>query len=176
MADETQDQAVAETAPELPGTPAVEAAQEPGDNGAVTAAENEAPKTYADLGAWRKARADKWILPSGLTVITRRGVTVLDLIGEGEIPESLVQFFDMAFKSGGQLEIDRDSINPELMPAVLSAFNAMARAALIEPAITDTPTDTTITADELTYDDKAAIFERANEGVRRVSKFRPGSG
>ena len=89
-------------------------------------AEAPAPKEYTSLDAWRKAQLEDMTLPSGLVVKIKMGVTLLDLIKEGEIPETLIGFFDMALAKGDgdPLELSTSSIDPEQLPGMVAAFNA----------------------------------------------------
>lgn len=130
------------------------------------------PKTYKDLGAWRKAQLVEWTLPSGLIVKARANVTILDLIEEGAIPESLLGFFQMAMDGETMLSLDKGDVDPEQLPQMIAGFNAMARAVLVEPKIGDQPTEDTITLAELDFNDKAAIFNFAQGGAGRLAPFR----
>ena len=133
---------------------------------------DEKPKTYSSIGSWRAARSESWILPSGLQVETRKGISVLDLIEGGTIPDSLMGFFDMALSGNIELPTDESHIEADMLPKVMAAFNAMAKAALVNPRCTDQPTEDSLGVNELDYMDKAAIFERSQEGVNKVSSFR----
>ena len=134
------------------------------------------PKRYTSLTEWRKAQLEEMALPSGLVVTVKMGVTLLDLIKEGEIPETLIGFFDMALggKEGDPLELDQTSLDPEQLPGMVAAFNAMAKAVIVDPPITEHPTDDSLGIDELGWADKAAIFYNANEGAMDLAPFREG--
>jgi hypothetical protein len=129
-------------------------------------------EAYESLAEWRNARSETWTLPSGLKIKTRKGISIMDLIGDQEIPDTLIGFFEMALSGDGEIARDAADVDPSQLPAVLSAFNAMAKAAVIEPKITDLPTDETLGVNELSYEDKAAIFERTQAGANEIGPFR----
>lgn len=133
------------------------------------------PKEYVDLSAWRKAREEAWTLPSGLQVVTRQGLSIMDLFEDGEIPDSLLGFYEMAL-SAGQTEIPTTEaeVDPKMLPGVMSAFNSMAKAALIRPPCKDQPTEDALGVMELSYEDKAAIFDRVQRGANAAAPFREG--
>ena len=133
---------------------------------------DEKKKEYSSLSSWRKARSESWTLPSGLQVKTRKGISVMDLIEGGTVPDSLLGFFDMALSGKVEIPTDESQIDASQLPSIVSAFNSMAKAALLEPKCTDPPTDESIGVNELDFNDKAAIFERSQEGIDKVASFR----
>lgn len=136
------------------------------------AAEASKPKTYKDLSAWRRSREESWTLPSGLEVVTRQGLSVMDLLEEGEIPDQLLGFYELALQGRQEIPTEASQVDPKMLPAVMAAFNSMAKAALVRPPCRDKPTEEAIGVNELSYEDKAAIFDYVQRGANTAGNFR----
>lgn len=123
----------------------------------------------ADLRAWRLSREAELELPSGLTVRVRR-VSLQDLAAGGMIPAPLVDVVQRLIddtRSGQMIQPNVKQL-AELGPIL----NVVARAAVIEPALADTPDDEHLGLSELTIEDKADIFRWANSPARALEPFR----
>jgi hypothetical protein len=129
----------------------------------------EAPEMT--LEQWRQSRLLEVVLPSGLPVVLRR-ISLMDLMGQGEVPDTLMGFVDLAM--GGKKE--GVTVEAKHLPAVSQAMAVFAQAALVRPRITDQQSDTTITLNELGFGDREFIFDLLNEGIRAVSPFRGQTG
>ncbi len=102
---------------------------------------------------------------SGLTVRLKR-VSILDLaIGMGEIPAMLGPQIDRLSQNGGQLTAANLA---EFEPLI----NAFVRACVIDPPITDEPTEETLGIKELPIEDKVDILGWAMQGGAPLAKFR----
>ena len=121
-------------------------------------------ETRADLARFRQG--EEHTLPvSGLTVRLRR-VSVLDLaIGMGEIPALLGPKIDQLSENSGQLTAANLA---EFMPLI----NSFCRMCVIDPPITDEPSETTLGIDELPVEDKVDILGWAMQGGAPLAKFR----
>jgi hypothetical protein len=134
---------------------------------ALEMAKEENPKApEMTLEQWRQSRLVEAVLPSGLPVVLRR-ISLMDLMGQGEIPDTLMGFVELALKgNAGKLDVEAKHL-----PAVSQAMADFAQAALVRPSVGDQPSDTTITIDELDFGDREFIFNLLNEDIRRVSPF-----
>lgn len=130
-----------------------------------------------NLAEWRQAQIHEVILPSGLMVKAKKA-SIMDLISGGKIPDNLVAFFEMSMKAqkqgktAKQVQAELPDVSMEDIPAVGEAFDAVALACIVEPPIGPEPTDDVLGVGELSYDDKAVLFEWANEGVMNLRPFR----
>lgn len=123
------------------------------------------------LEQWRQSRLVETVLPSGLPVVLRR-ISLMDLMGQGEIPETLMGFVELSMKS----EKEEVAVEAKHLPAVMQAMGVFAQAVLVRPGVADEPSDTAITLDELDYGDREFIFDLLNEGIRGVTPFRGQAG
>jgi hypothetical protein len=123
------------------------------------------------LEQWRQSRLLETVLPSGLPVVLRR-ISIMDLMGQGEIPDTLMGFVELSLNS----KKEGVTVKAEHLPAVSQAMAVFAQAALVRPGVGDQPSDTTITIDELDYGDREFIFDLLNEGIREVTPFRSQAG
>lgn len=126
-----------------------------------------------DLAAWRKSRIFQVVTPSGLAITMKR-VSLMDLVTQGTVPDSLLGFFDLAMKSAkksadGQGKVEMEA---EQIPELVQAFNAVAKACVIDPPLADEADDEHLSVDELPFNDKGFIFEKANEEAESLKPFR----
>jgi hypothetical protein len=124
-----------------------------------------------NLSQWRESRIHEMDLPSGLH-ITLRDVTMTDLMLTGKLPASVVDFANDANKNGASSvnlkEITKNGAEFKSM------LDALVEITLVTPLIGNTPDDTHITLDELSGDDKMAIFNFINREVEQIKSFREG--
>ena len=117
-----------------------------------------------NLADWLETRTLETVTPSGLKIKMRR-VGLLDLLTQGGVPEPL-----LAILSSGA---DNITVDPEQLPEVMGAFDAMAKACLIEPEVIDGRSrDGKLGVDDLPYEDKEFIFGLANEEATALEPFR----
>ena len=117
-----------------------------------------------NLADWLETRTLETVTPSGLAIKMRR-VGLLDLLTQGGVPEPL-----LALLSSGT---DNITVDPEQLPEVMGAFDAMAKACLIEPEIIDGRSrDGKLGLEDLPYEDKEFIFGLANEEAEALEPFR----
>ena len=117
-----------------------------------------------NLANWLETRTLETVTPSGLAIKMRR-VGLLDLLTQGGVPEPL-----LALLSSGT---DNITVDPEQLPEVMGAFDAMAKACLIEPEIIDGRSrDGKLGLEDLPYEDKEFIFGLANEEAEALEPFR----
>jgi len=120
-----------------------------------------------NLRDWREKRSatEELALPSGLTVKLRR-FDLIDLVAEGQIPETLDALVRKATSEGFGINEAR-----QFAPLV----NAVARACLVEPAIGEQSDDEHITLTEIPFSDRLEIFQWANGAANALQSFRPES-
>lgn len=124
------------------------------------------------LAEWRSARVHELVLPSGLNVQIR-DASMTDLMLTGKLPDS---FLDMADKSSkeGKKTVDLKSIAQD-GEDFRKMLDALLLLCMIEPRITDTASDETVTLAEIPSDDKMFIFNFLNREVEtQVKSFRAG--
>lgn len=114
-----------------------------------------------NLNEWRARReqGEDAQLPSGLTVQLRQ-VSMLDLAAKGQIPPTLRPQIDALMGSGGKL----DKMSLEAVNKFVGVVDLVVSACLAGPD--------GLTVDELTYQDKIAVFNWANEMSGRLQPFR----
>ena len=122
------------------------------------------------LAQWRASQKHELALPSGLNVLVR-DASLTDLMIAGTIPQTFLNEIAAAAETGS------NKVNVDLKKFAGSQdFGALiqgiVRVCLLEPRIVETPDDDNITLDELSGDDKMAIFEWANREVEAVRPFR----
>jgi hypothetical protein len=116
------------------------------------------------LADWLETRVLETVTPSGLAIKMRR-VGMLDLLTQGAVPEPL-----LAIIAEGKEEI---SVEPEQLPEVMKAFDAMALACLIEPEVIEGRSrDGKLGLADMPYEDKEFIFSLANEEAEALEPFR----
>lgn len=131
-----------------------------------------------DLQTWRAGRRGTVTLPSGLEV-TLQKVALEDLVLSGDIPAPLFRevyglYQEGAFEQAGDAQPSAVEMWAILdkAPEALKLFDAIARAALVEPAVGDTPDAGHILLRELSLQDKEAIFNWAAAGAVALAPFR----
>ncbi|CAG0933640.1 hypothetical protein TFLX_03149 [Thermoflexales bacterium] len=115
----------------------------------------------SNLKAWRSG--EEYLLPGGLEVRLRRA-TLLDLVAQGKIPQTLTGPTEELINNG-QFKIARYQ---EFAPVL----DLLARACIVYPPIGDVPDDDHLSVAELGQDDKMAIYEWASQEVAPLRKFR----
>lgn len=114
-----------------------------------------------NVDEWRKLReqGEDATLPSGLTVQLRQ-VSMLDLASKGEIPQTLKPQIDALMQGGGKLDkMTLDGVNK-----FVGVIDLVVGACLAGPD--------GLKVSELTYQDKIAIFNWANEMSGKLQPFR----
>ena len=121
-----------------------------------------------NLQEWREKQTEAVALPSGLDV-TLRKVDFLTLISLGVLPGALMAKL---------MELEgKQEIEPSELPEYIALFDEVARYALIEPLVGETADETHITLNELSMEDKIAIFKRVNRNASGLAeKFRGDAG
>ena len=132
----------------------------------------------ANLAKWRASRLHKLTLPSGLTVQVV-DVTMTDLAMTGKLPPALATMAKQAARNGAQEfdlakavdDLDFDELfknGPEFM----QLMNQMAMMAVKDPPIAEHGDDDHLGLDDLSGDDKLAIFNWINRESAAVQPFR----
>lgn len=118
-----------------------------------------------DLQTWREMRnrVEEVTLPSGLEV-TLRKVELLDLVGQGDVPETLNVLVKKATSTG----FDVSDVK-----AFMPLLNIVTRACLVQPALSEEADAEHLTLDEIPVGDRLAIFSWANQEADALGKFRP---
>jgi hypothetical protein len=128
-----------------------------------------------DLAHWRASRRHEMDLPSGLHVVIK-DIDMTDLVLTGKLPSSILTEAKKAAEVADVVDLEKMAL--ELMekdgPDFKKMIDAIAAAALLEPAVGPIADDTHITIDELTTDDKLAIMGFVNREVDQLRSFRPG--
>ena len=122
------------------------------------------------LAQWRAGRTEELTLPSGLTITVKR-IGLLDLVGSGELPKPLLGMVDQVMRAGGVVTVEAAEL-----AQYLTLITAAVRLAIIDPPVADVGDDEHLGIDELTADDKLAIFNWMNAPAKAVTPFPPESG
>lgn len=111
-----------------------------------------------NLEQWRKQRqqGEDANLPSGLTVQLRK-VSMLDLAAKGDIPQTLKPQIDGLMRGDSKVTLDTVHKFVEVIDLVVGACLAGPDG---------------LQVDELTYQDKLAVFNWANEMTGKLEPFR----
>jgi hypothetical protein len=125
-----------------------------------------------DLKEWRAARRAELDLPSGLHVTVQR-IELLDLIAQGSIPTPALAMVSDSIKQGTRVEVDLQSF-----AQYADLINAVVRAALISPPLSDVVDAEHMTLDEIPLNDRIAIFNWTMQGAKQIAPFsgEPGAG
>jgi hypothetical protein len=126
-----------------------------------------------NLNEWRKQREEEKTLPSGLQVRLRK-VSLVDLVANGQIPNTLLSSIDDMRKQEG-IDLDAmtaDDIDIEEFPQYAGLYNAVALSCVIEPEIGQEPSDDVLGVEELPFDDRVFIFKWANGEAEKLESFR----
>jgi hypothetical protein len=116
-----------------------------------------------NIAEWRASRQITKDLPSGLTTDLRR-VSLLDLIGQGKIPNTLFGMISNLDK--GEVEI-----TPELIAEITPMLNVLVKATMVNPPVADASDADHIGLDEMEFVDKLFIFQWANAAIKGVAPF-----
>ena len=119
-----------------------------------------------DLNAWRQGRQETLTLSCGLTVTVRK-VDLLDLAATGQIPVPL----HAAVQQMLAQQQDAGGLDVTTLPERAAVIDLIVAAALIEPRISDEPSESTITLNELPFVDRISIFSWAHEEAAQVATF-----
>mgnify|MGYP000971814741 CR=1 FL=1 len=114
-----------------------------------------------NLEEWRKRRqqGEDATLPSGLTVQLRQ-VSMLDLAAKGEIPQTLKPQIDALMQGGNKVK----DVTLDGLYKFVGVIDLVVGACLAGPE--------GLAVDELSYGDKVAIFNWANEASGKLQPFR----
>lgn len=120
------------------------------------------------LDEWRKDRTVTFDVPSGLTVTVRRA-NLVDLASLGRVPTPLANMVNewIAGKSVTVTTVDDFKAYGDVVDLVV-------KAVMVEPLVADAGAgdEGHIGLDELTLDDRTAIFNAANKESIRLEPFR----
>lgn len=116
-----------------------------------------------NLQEWRAHRQgnEAFTLPSGLEV-TLKPVTLQDLVIQGKIPDTLFSAIDdlgERAKKPNALE----GLNVTDLAEMAQIMTIVCRAAIVAP--------TELDVNELPFDDRIAIFNRANQEAAKLAPF-----
>lgn len=114
-----------------------------------------------NLEEWRKQRqqGEDATLPSGL-VVQLRQVSMLDLAAKGQIPQTLKPQIDALMQNGVKIT----KVSLDAMSKFVGVIDLVCEACLAGPD--------GLKVEELTYQDKLAIFSWANEMAGKLEPFR----
>lgn len=131
--------------------------------------------TVTSVQAWRAQNTPVEVrLPSGNVALLRK-VHLLDLAMGGSIP-STIMTRAMDEKKAGTLSVEGMLRDPEELQRWMGAINPVVIAAFVEPRVGETRTDDTLGIDEISAEDKLAVFAWANAGAERLAEFRRSAG
>ena len=112
-----------------------------------------------NLAEWRARQAgEEWTLPSGLDVKLKK-VALVDLAQGGKIPQTLRAPVDEMMKFKGT-----DRVGLENITDFAAVVDLVVSSCLVGPE--------GLTAEELPWDDKMAIFKWANQTADKLVPFR----
>lgn len=136
---------------------------------------NQAQKAKrVTLAEWRAKRMHEMDLPSGLTV-KLRDVDMSDLVLTGGIPNTLLDLFgNVDPTKTSEQEIGQKMLGENGQDFAVF-LNGIVKATLVEPAIGDSPDDTHIMLDELSFADKIEILNWVNREAGAMRPFREGT-
>jgi hypothetical protein len=117
-----------------------------------------------NLAKWRANRKHELTLPSGL-IVEVRDATMTDLVLAGTLPPALLAEVEKG-ASGGQADLSRLAGTPDFGKLV----NELVKVCVVDPPIADQTDDEHIGLDELTGDDRMAIFTWANREVAAMKE------
>lgn len=123
------------------------------------------------LAQFRAKQIQELPLPSG-TVVFLKDVTMTDLMLTGKLPDIMLDIAQEANESGkNSMDLKKISQNGAEFKELL---NVLARLCVVEPPIADVGDDEHLGIDELSGDDKMAIFNFINREVEQLKSFREG--
>lgn len=122
----------------------------------------------ANLAKWRANRTHEMTLPSGL-VVQVMDVTITDLMFTGKLPPALVDIAEKYAGEGAQ-EIDLKDI-VQKVPDFIQFMDALVTICVKDPPVAEHGDEDHIGIDELTGDDKMAIFNFVNGESAEVKPF-----
>jgi hypothetical protein len=123
------------------------------------------------LAQFRANQIKELPLPSG-TVVFVKDVTMTDLMLTGKLPDSLLDISQEAASQGkGNIDLKMVSKGG---PEFKIMLDVLTRLCVVEPPIADVGDDDHLGIDELSSDDKMAIFNWANREVEQLKSFREG--
>jgi len=113
-----------------------------------------------NIEQWRAQRAagEEGELPSGLTVILQK-VHILDLVAQGNIPQQLQPILEAQMQGKAAPPMDMEQLK-----SYREMVGIVAMACIKEPQ--------GLTADELPWQDRLAIYQWAMEGGDKLATFR----
>jgi hypothetical protein len=118
------------------------------------------------LTEWRKKQVEELELPSGLTATVRR-VRLVDLAARGSVPTPLAGAVSEMLRGK---KFDAASVADYAEYGKL--VDLVVSAAVIAPPVAPTSDDEHLGLDELTLEDKTAIFNWAHSEGDRLDGFR----
>ena len=123
------------------------------------------------LAQFRANQIKELPLPSG-TVVFVKDVTMTDLMLTGKLPDSLLDVSQQAVSQGKEnVDLKAISRNGAEFKVML---DTLARLCIVEPPIADVGDDDHLGIDEISSDDKMAIFNWVNREVEQLKPFREG--
>lgn len=122
-----------------------------------------------DLKQWRKGLVEDGTLPSGLKIKFKKNASVFDMAQKGKVPQVL-----LGMMKGNQGEAAGVEMF-EKMPEMLELADMLIQTTWVEPPVTETPTDDSVTLAEIPRNDKFVymiyILENSG-GAQGLGKFR----
>jgi hypothetical protein len=124
--------------------------------------------SITNLAEWRAARTVPETLPSGLPVLLKRNVQLIDVAAQGDIPEPLIPQVEVLInqsKAGPLLIEVKD------LPRHAGVIDLVVKAVLVDPPVADEADDTHIALRELDFYDRMWIFNWAHGGASSLATF-----
>lgn len=121
--------------------------------------------------AWRAPREQGFVvkLPSG-NVARLRPVALDVMIASGQLPDILTPIAAKALWT--ETETDKIANEIELAKGFADLVNVVLPAAMMEPRVVDNPqADGEISADDVEFQDKLAVFQLATQPVEVLRRF-----
>jgi len=123
------------------------------------------------LAQFRADQIKELALPSG-TVVFVKDATMTDLMLTGKLPDMLLDIAEES-ASNGQASLDLRKVSKN-GPEFKILLDMLTRLCVVEPPIADVGDDDHLGIDEITADDKMAIFNWAYREVEQLKSFREG--
>ena len=123
------------------------------------------------LAQFRANQIKELTLPSGTNILVK-DASMTDLMLTGKLPDMLLDIAEES-ASNGQASLDLRKVSKN-GPEFKILLDVLTRICVVEPPIADVGDDDHLGIDEITGDDKMAIFNWANREVEQLKSFREG--
>lgn len=125
----------------------------------------------ATLAQFRANQIKELELPSGTTIFVR-DITMTDLMLTGKLPDVMLDIALESTDGNSAIDLKKIAQNGQDFKFLL---DVLTKLCVVEPPVADTGDDEHLGIDEISADDKMAIFNWANREVEQLKSFREGT-